>query len=155
LKAVGIGVLYLSLWAAFHVYALIPSEVAFLAMLAVTGSTAAMAITQDAEILAAFALTGGFMTPLLLSTRPNPELQLFSFLALLDLAAIIMVAFKPWRRLLVLSYVGTLLLYIGWYSEFYERSQLRWTLGFATLWFAIFAIAPLVARRPEKEFAPY
>src|SRR5262249_57190476 len=42
-----------------------------------------------------------------------------------------------------------------WYSEFYERSQLRWTLGFATLWFAIFAIAPLVARRPEKEFAPY
>ena len=151
LKAVGIGVLYLSLWAAFHMYALIPSEVAFLAMLAVTGSTAAMAIAQDAEILAAYALTGGFTTPLLLSTGQNRELQLFSYLALLDLAAIIMVAFKPWRRLLVLSYVGTLLLYVGWYSQFYERSQLRWTLGFATLFFAIFAIAPLVARRPERE----
>jgi uncharacterized membrane protein len=155
LKAVGIGVLYLSLWAAFHVYALIPSGVAFAAMLAVTGSTAAMAIAQDAEILAAFALTGGFTTPLLLSTGQNRELQLFSYLALLDLAAVIMVAFKPWRRLLVLSYVGTLLLYIGWYSEFYERSQLRWTLGFATLFFAIFAIAPLVARRPERELAPF
>lgn len=155
LKAVGISVLYLSLWAAFHMYALIPSGVAFLAMLAVTGSTAAMAIAQDAEILAAFSLAGGFTTPLLLSTGQNRELQLFSYLALLDLAAVVMVALKPWRRLLVLSYAGTLLLYIGWYSEFYERTQLRWTLGFATLFFAIFAIAPLVARRPERELAPF
>ena len=154
LKAVGIGVLYLSLWAAFHVYALIPSGVAFVAMLAVTASTAAMAIAQDAEILAAFALTGGFTTPLLLSTGQNHELQLFSYLALLDAAAVVMVALKPWRRLLVLSYAGTLLLYIGWYSEFYDRSQIRWTLPFATLFFAIFAIAPLVARRPENEIAP-
>ncbi len=155
LKAVGIGVLYLSLWAAVHVYALIPSGVAFAAMLVVTASTAAMAIAQDAEILAAFALAGGFTTPLLLSTGENHELQLFSYLALLDAAAVVMVALKPWRRLLVLSYAGTLLLYIGWYSEFYDRSQIRWTLAFATLFFAIFAIAPLVARRPEKEIPPF
>jgi len=155
LKAVGIGVLYLSLWAAVHVYALIPSGVAFAAMLVVTASTAAMAIAQDAEILAAFALVGGFTTPLLLSTGENHELQLFSYLALLDAAAVVMVALKPWRRLLVLSYAGTLLLYIGWYSEFYDRSQIRWTLAFATLFFAIFAIAPLVARRPEKEIPPF
>ncbi len=155
LKAVGIGVLYLSLWAAFHVYALIPSGVAFIAMLAVTACTAAMAIAQDAEILAAFALTGGFTTPLLLSTGQNHELQLCSYLALLDAAVVVTVARKPWRRLLVLSYVGTLLLYIGWYSEFYDRSQIRWTLGFATLFFTIFAIAPLVARRPERESGPF
>jgi uncharacterized membrane protein len=155
LKAVGIGVLYLSLWAAFHVYALIPSGVAFIAMLAVTACTATMAIAQDAEILAAFALTGGFTTPLLLSTGQNHELQLFSYLALLDAAAVVMVARKPWRRLLVLSYAGTLLLYVGWYSAFYDHTQIRWTLGFATLFFAIFAIAPLVARRPERESGPF
>lgn len=60
LKAVGIGVLYLSLWAAFQVYQLIPSGVAFFCMLVVTASTCALALTQDAEILAAFAITGGF-----------------------------------------------------------------------------------------------
>ncbi len=38
LKAVGIGTLYLSLWAAFQVYNLIPSGVAFAMMLAVTRS---------------------------------------------------------------------------------------------------------------------
>ena len=155
LKAVGIGVMYLSLWAAFHVYALIPSAVAFIAMLVVTGSTAALAITQNAEILAAFALTGGFSTPLLLSTGQNKELQLFSYVALLDVAAVVMVARKPWRRLLVLAYIGTLILYIGWYSEFYSRPQLTLTLIFATLFFGIFAIAPLVAQRPDREAAPF
>ena len=56
LKAVGIGILYLSLYAAFQVYSLVPSSVAFVMMLAVTAATAVMAWTQDAEILAAFAL---------------------------------------------------------------------------------------------------
>ncbi len=151
LKAVGIGALYLSLWAAFHVYALIPSGFAFVAMLAVTASTAALSIAQNAEILAALALTGGFSTPLLLSTGQNRELQLFSYLALLDVASVVMVARKPWRRLLVLSYIGTLLLYIGWYAEFYTREQLNPTVAFATVFFLIFAIAPLIAHRPEGE----
>jgi len=153
LKAVGIGVLYLSLWAAFQMYALIPAGAAFVAMLAVTASTAVMALAQDAEILAALALVGGFTTPVLLSTGQNKELQLFSYVVLLDVASLVLVAIKPWRRLVLLSYVGTVLLYIGWYSRFYDRSQLRLTLGFATLFFSIFAIAPLIARQPENETA--
>jgi uncharacterized membrane protein len=150
LKAVGIGILYLSLYAAFQVYNLVPSGVAFGMMLAVTAATAVMAWTQDAEILAAFALVGGFTTPVLLSTGQNREVALFSYVAILDLGALALVIFKPWRRLLVLSYAGTLILYVGWYSSFYDNDQLRLTLGFATLFFAIFAVAPLVAHTAEK-----
>ena len=153
LKAVGIGALYLSLWAAFQVYNLVPSGVAFVMMLTVTAATAAMALSQDAQILAAFALAGGFSTPLLLSTGQNREIALFAYVAILDIATL--VTFKPWRRLLVMSYAGTLLLYVGWYSEFYDRSQLGLTLGFATLFFALFAIAPLVTLQPEDEHAVF
>ena len=151
LKAVGIGSLYLSLWAAFHLYSLIPNGVAFVMMLLVTASAAAMSLAQNAQILAAFALLGGFSTPLLLSTGVNRQVGLFSYLAVLDLATLVLVTFKPWRRLLVMSYLGTLLLYIAWYAEFYDRPQLGLTLAFATLFFAIFAIAPLVALPPEGE----
>src|SRR5579863_8106721 len=151
LKAVGIGTLYLSLWAAFQRYNLIPSGVAFAMMFLVTASAAAMALAQDAQILAAFALTGGFSTPLLLSTGENRELALFAYVALLVIATLVLVAFKPWRRLLVMSYAGTLLLYVGWYSEFYTRPQLGMTLAFASLFFAIFAIAPLITLQPEGE----
>jgi uncharacterized membrane protein len=151
LKAVGIGALYLSLWAAFQVYSLIPSGVAFVMMLVVTAATGVMAWTQDAPLLAAFALTGGFATPLLLSTGQNREVALFSYLALLDVGALLLVVFKPWRKLLVMSYAGTLLLYLGWYFTFYSRAQLSPTLSFATLFFAIFAVAPLVTLQPEGE----
>jgi uncharacterized membrane protein len=151
LKAVGVGAMYLSVWAAFQVYALIPNSVAFVMMLAVTGATAAMAWAQDAQILAAFALTGGFSTPILLSTGQNREVALFAYVAILDLATLVLVRFKPWRRLLVMSYGGTLLLYFGWYFRFYNRSELNLTLAFATLFFAIFAIAPLITLQPETE----
>jgi len=151
LKAVGIGALYLSLWAAFQVYSLVPSGVAFVMMMAVTAATAAMALAQDAQILAAFALAGGFSTPLLLSTGQNREVDLFSYVLLLDVATLALVSFRPWRRLLVMSYAGTLLLYVGWYSRFYTQNQLGLTLGFASLFFAIFAIAPLVTLQPEGE----
>jgi len=150
LKAVGIGVLYLSLWASFQVYHLMPSSVVFACMLMVTAATCTMALSQDAEILAVFAITGGFSTPLLLSTGENREIALFSYVVLLDLGILALVTFKPWRRMLLLGFVGTLLLYVGWYSEFYDRSQITPTLFFATLFFLIFAVAPLLMLRQER-----
>lgn len=144
LKAVGIGVLYLALWGAFQVYHLIPSGAAFAAMILVTGFTMTLAITQDAEILAAFALIGGFSTPVLLSTGQNHQIVLFSYVALLDLAMLVMVGFKPWRRLLVGSFIGTAIMYAGWYSEYYTKDQRPTTVFFTLLFGAIFAAVPLI-----------
>jgi uncharacterized membrane protein len=145
LKAVGIGTLYLSLWGAFQVYHLIPSAAAFLAMVIVTGATIVLALNQDAELLASFALAGGFATPVLLSTGQNHEVVLFSYVALLDIAILAMAIFKPWRRLLWGSFAGTVILYIGWYSDYYTKDQRALTICFATLFAAIFAASPLAS----------
>ena len=145
LKAVGIGTLYLSLWGAFQIYHLIPAAAAFLAMAIVTAATIALALSQDAELLASFALVGGFSTPVLLSTGQNHEAVLFSYVALLDLAILIMAIFKPWRRLLWGSFAGTAVLYLGWYSEYYSRDQRALTVAFAASFAAIFAVIPLGA----------
>jgi len=144
LKAVGIGTLYLSLWAAFQVYHLIPSAAAFVAMVVVTGATITLALTQDAELLATFALAGGFATPALLSTGENHEVVLFSYVVLLDLAILAMAVVKPWRRLLWGSAAGTIILYIGWFAEYYGITQRPLTVFFAALFAAIFAVVPLV-----------
>lgn len=144
LKAVGIGTLYLSLWGAFQVYHLIHSDVAFIAMILVTASTIVLALTQDAEILAAYALIGGFSTPVLLSTHQNHEIVLFSYVALLDLAMLVTSTFKPWRRLMWGSFVGTAIMYVGWSSDFYTQDQRLLTVCFAALFAAIFAAIPLV-----------
>jgi uncharacterized membrane protein len=146
LKAVGIGTLYLSLWGAFQVYHLIPASAAFVAMILVTASTIALALSQDAELLASFAMVGGFATPVLLSTGQNHEAVLFCYTALLDVAILLMAVVKPWRRLLWGSFVGTIILYVGWYSSYYTREQRPLTVFFAALFAAIFAAVPLVTR---------
>ena len=144
LKAVGIGTLYLSLWGAFQIYHLVPSGVAFAAMVVVTASTIAMALSYDAEILAAFAMIGGFSTPVLLSTGQNHEIVLFSYASLLDLAILGMVTFKPWRLLLVGSFTGTAILYFGWFAEYYTQQQRATTVFFVGVFAAIFAVIPLL-----------
>jgi len=110
----------------------------------VTACTITLALAQDAEILAAFALIGGFSTPILLSTGQNHEIVLFSYVCLLDLAILAMVVFKPWRRLLVGSFLGTAILYIGWFGDYYTRDQRALTVFFAVVFAAIFATSPLL-----------
>ena len=150
LKAVGIGTLYLSLWGSFQVYHLIPASAAFIAMILVTASTIALALSQDAELLASFAMIGGFATPALLSTGQNHEAVLFSYIALLDLAILLMAVVKPWRRLLWGSFAGTLVLYLGWYSAYYNGDQRPLTVFFAALFAVIFAAIPLASRHERS-----
>jgi uncharacterized membrane protein len=146
LKAVGIGTLYLSFWGAFQLYHLIPADVAFIAMALVTAFTITLSFTQNAEILALYAIIGGFVTPWALSTGQNHEVVLFSYVCLLDLAILVMVKFKPWRRLLVCSFIGTAIMYVGWYSEpgYYTKDVRGLTVLFVALFAAIFAVVPLL-----------
>ncbi len=161
LKAVGTGLLYLTLWAAFHLYHLIPAAVALTAMLLVTAWNVFMAWSQDAELLAGYALLGGFATPVLLSTGGNHEGFLFSYLAALDLGCALLMRSKPWRRLLLPTYAGTALYFIGWYAQFFRaRVRAPWdgqsaeTAAFALLFFAIFAVISMRGWAATEEARP-
>ena len=144
LKAVGIGILYLSLWAASQYFHLVPASAAFVAMILVTASTITLALTQDAEILAVYAMIGGFSTPALVSTGENHEIILFSYVLLLDLAILAMVAFKPWRRIVWGAMLGTEIMYVGWWAQYYDSSERSVTILFASAFFAVFALVPLL-----------
>ena len=148
LKAIAFGALYLSLWAASQYYQLVPPTVTFFGMVMVTMTSAALSLRQDAELLAAFALVGGLLTPVLVSTGQNNEVALFCYLLLLDLGTLWIVAIKNWRRLLGGSFAGTLLLFAVWGATYYTPAQLGTTLIFASLFFLMFAAAPLVGSTP-------
>jgi uncharacterized membrane protein len=142
LKALGSGILYLSLWAAFSLFHLIPSGVAFALMIMVTAFNAFMAWIKNAELLALYAIVGGLSTPLLLSTGGNHEVALFTYLLMLDIAALALVVLRPWSRLLFGAFAGTVLFFTGWWVEFYDRSQFATTTFFLLSFFLIFALAP-------------
>jgi len=151
LKAVGIGTLYLSLWAAFQLYELVPVQVAFGAMAAVTAATAVLALQQNAAVLAAFALLGGFATPVLLSTDVNRPVELFLYVALLNTGTLAMVRARPWTPLLGGAFFATTALYVGWHARFYTAADRPVALAFTTLFFAMFAAVPLVARSARAD----
>lgn len=151
LKAIGSGVLYLSLWAAFSLYQLVPAPVAFMAMVLVTAFNGFMAWAQDAELLALYAIVGGVSTPLLLSTGENHEATLFTYLLVINIAVLVLVALKPWSRLLFMAFTGSLLLYVAWSFQYYTNAQAWRTAFFLACFFLIFAFAPrLVQRRVDQ-----
>jgi uncharacterized membrane protein len=154
LKAVSVGALYLSLWAASQYYHLVPPMVAFFGMVVVTLTSAGLSLRQNAELLAAFALVGGFLTPVLISTGQNHELALFCYLALLDLRTLWITSIKKWQRLLLGSYIGTALLFGAWAWTYYSADQLAATLAFATFFFLLFAVTPFIGDKTSGSEVP-
>ena len=155
LKAVGSGILYLSLWAAFSYFHLVPGAAAFTAMIVVTAFNGFMAWVQDAELLALYAIVGGFSTPLLISTGENHEIALFSYLLLLDIAVLVLVVMRPWSRLLFSAYLGTVLLFAAWWFTYYSDAQWIRTSFFLAYFFLIFAFAPrMVSLKPADIETP-
>ncbi|MGZ9188250.1 MAG: DUF2339 domain-containing protein, partial [Candidatus Binatia bacterium] len=82
----GIGVLYLTVFAAFRLYQLLPGGLVFLLLAAMAVFSAMLAVLQDSRSLAALGVSGGFLAPLLASTGGGSHVGLFSFYALLNLA---------------------------------------------------------------------
>ncbi|HEY3307426.1 MAG TPA: DUF2339 domain-containing protein [Desulfuromonadaceae bacterium] len=132
----GLAVLYLSLYAAFALYHLIPAPLATVGMLAITSTGMTLSIRYSTYSLAAIALLGGFLTPIMLSTGQNQPLTLFGYILLLDIGTLLLLRFRQWPSLVVASLFGTVLIYFGWHSEFFNNDQ-RW-LAFAII--AVFFI---------------
>jgi uncharacterized membrane protein len=150
LKAIGSGILYLSLWAAYSVFGLINPDVAFIAMIVITAFNGFMAWKQNAELLALYAIVGALTTPLLVSSGGNHQVILFTYLLLLDIAVLVLVALKPWSRLLFGAFTGTTVFFIGWMAEYYNASQATRTAWFAGVFFLIFSLAPRIVRLGEN-----
>jgi uncharacterized membrane protein len=146
----GLAVLYLSLYAAFALYHLIPAPLAAAGMLAVTTAGMTLSIRYSTYSLAAIALLGGFLTPIMLSTGQNQPLTLFGYILLLDIGTLLLIRFRQWPWLVAASLFGTMLLYCGWHSEFYSDAQ-RWlAFGVVLVFFIFYNLHILISRFYSK-----
>lgn len=142
----GLAVLYLALYAAFALYHLIPAPLASIGMLAVTTTGMALSIRYSTYSLAAIALLGGFLTPIMLSTGQNQPLTLFGYVLLLDAGTLLLLRFRCWPSLAAASLLGTVLLYAGWHSEFYSNPQQWLAFGIVATFFIFYNLYILISR---------
>jgi len=153
LTAVGIGMIYLSLYAAHAFYALVEAPVAFVAMALATAAGFATALRLDSRALAVLATVGGLLTPIILSTDTDAAVALFTYLAILDLGVLIVAFRRGWLGLALLAFAGTQVLYWSWLDRWYQVERLAFSFGWATAFFAGFAAWALVASGSERPAA--
>ncbi len=148
LQGGGIGILYLTIFAALHLHALIPAPLAFALLVALTTASAALAILQDARGLAAFATAGGFLSPLLASTDSGNHVALFSYYALLNLGVLSIAWFRAWRELNLIGFLFTFVIASSWGYLSYEPALFASTEPFLLLFYLIYVtVSVLYASR--------
>jgi uncharacterized membrane protein len=139
LAGTGIAVLYLSVYATFGFYSLVPQVVAFVLMSAVTALALAVGFYYDSLAAALLGLFGGFLTPVMLSTGQSNEIGLFTYLALLDLGLLgLLLKKESWIIVEPLSFLGTWILYAAWYSSYYQPEDLFLTVFFISLFWLLY-----------------
>ena len=140
LTGAGVAILYLSIYAAFDFYHLVPQPVAFFLMTLVTAAALLISLYYDARAIALLGWAGGFLTPLLLVTAELNTLGLFVYLTLLDAGLIaILVRRRRWRLLELLAVAATYGIYLTWSFRADLPEGLGTALAFLTLWWMLFA----------------
>ncbi|MBU8976807.1 DUF2339 domain-containing protein [Lysobacter sp. MMG2] len=151
LQGGAIGILLLTVFAAFKLYGLLDVGPAFaLSMLLVAGA-GALAVLQDAKALAVFALLAGFLAPIWLSTGSGNHVALFSYYAVLNLAIVGVAWWKSWRVLNLLGFVFTFGIGAMWGVFDYRPEKFTTTEPFLLLFFALYLAIPLLHARRQPE----
>jgi uncharacterized membrane protein len=136
LAGAGVVILYAAFWAAKALYGFIGMPVAFLLMSLVTASCCLLSMRHDSKLVALLGLTGGFLTPLLISTGSDRPLGLFGYVLVLDLALLEVARRQRWPVLAPLSLAGTVVLQLLWVA--FRMGPDRLWLGLGVL--AVFAL---------------
>jgi uncharacterized membrane protein len=153
LMGAGLAILYISIFAGFSIYDLIPQSVSFISMIIITAAGMALAILHNALPLAFIAVLGGFLTPPMLSTGRDARDVLFLYVALLDLGVLAAAFFRKWRPLFLLGFIGTWIIFTGWYESFYKDEALIPTLIWVSIFYVIFLLIPFAYQLRKREAA--
>lgn len=150
LQGGAIGVLYLTVFAAFRLYQLLPGGLVLALLAAMAVFSAMLAVMQDSRSLAAMAVSGGFLAPLLASTGGGSHVMLFSFYGLLNFGILVVAWYKAWRALNLLGFAFTFVIGLLWGARYYRPELFPSTEPFLILFFLFYvAIAVLFALRQE------
>jgi uncharacterized membrane protein len=134
----GVAILYASFYAAAMLYHLVPTFVAFAGMILVTIVAGVVAVTRKTFLLALLGLTGGFLTPPLLSSGEDHPIVLFAYVLLLDLGVVAVVRRRAWREIQLLALLGTCVLYAAWAMKFLTPERVVPALLVAAVLAALF-----------------
>jgi len=144
LQGAGVGVLYLTVFAAFRLYQFLPAGAAFWVLGLVCAFSTAIALLQNAMPMAFIGFAGAFAAPILLSTGQGDHVGLFSYYLLLSVAIVTVAWLRAWRALNLLGFFATFGVATLWGVLKYQPEQLASTEPFLIAFFVLYLAASLL-----------
>ncbi len=144
LQGAGVGVLYLTVFAAFRLYQFLPPNAAFVALGLICLFAAVIALAQNALPMAFIGFAGGFAAPILVSTGQGNYVALFSYYLLLGVAIAAIAWARAWRPLNLLGFFATFGVATAWGVLSYKPEQFATTEPFLIAFFIVYLAATIL-----------
>jgi uncharacterized membrane protein len=152
LQGTAIGAFYLTAFAAFRLYQLLPHGAVFALMIVICAASVVLSVLQRAQSLAVIAALGGYLAPVLLSTGGGSHVALFSYYAMLSVGILAVSVWQIWRPLNLIGFVFTFGVAALWARDNYAPAFYASCQFFLVLNFVIFGLAaPLAALRKDLQ----
>jgi uncharacterized membrane protein len=152
----GIGVLFLTVFAALRLHELLSPAAAFTFLVLITAASGVLAIKQESRAFAILGTTGGFLAPLLVSTGAGNHVGLFSYYLILNCAILGVAWYRPWRELNIIGFGFTFVVGTIWGYQYYVPELFATTEPFLVLYSLFYTIiAVLFAFRQRPELRGY
>jgi uncharacterized membrane protein len=156
LQGGGVGILYLTVFAALRLYGLLPPTLALVILASIAVLSAALAVLQDSAAFALIGISGGFLAPLLASSGEGSHVVLFSYYLILNLSVALMAWFKAWRPLNLAGFIATFAIATVWGVLKYQRQDFVSTEPFLIAFFLLYVgIAVLFTLRQPLNLRGY
>ena len=151
LQGGALGVLLLTVFAAYRLYALLPAGAAFALVVVLVAGAALLALLQDAMALAVLGFLGGYLAPVLISTGSGNHVALFGYYAVLNAAVFAISWRRNWRLLNLVGFFFTFGVGAAWGSRYYHPGLFATVEPFLVLFFIFYLLIGLayVLRQTE------
>jgi uncharacterized membrane protein len=151
LQGGAIGVLLLTVFAAYRYYSLITPMPAFVLVVVLVAGASVLAVRQNAVALAVLGFIGGYLAPVLISTGSGNHVALFSYYAVLN-AAVLAIAWKrPWRALNLVGFGFTFFVGALWGAEYFRPALFATVEPFLILFFLFYVAIPVLYALAGRE----
>lgn len=144
LQGGAIGVLLLTVFAAFRLYSLLPSGLAFALVVVLVAGSALLATLQKTMSLAVLGFLGGYLAPVLISTGSNNFVGLFSYYAVLNAAVFAISWRQSWRLLNLIGFFFTFGVGAAWGKQYYQPEMFARVEPFLVLFFVFYILIGLM-----------
>jgi len=152
LEGGAIGILSLTIFAAFRLYGLLPASAAFALLIVTFAACVTLAVKQNSMTLASLGISGAFLAPVLASTGSGSHVALFSYYVLVNAAILAIAWFKAWRFLNLLGFAFTFIIGSAWGYRYYRPEFFSTTEPFLIIFLIFYlAVAVLFSRRQAPE----